>query len=100
MDRDDEEDEEPLPESVELPIDGVLDLHPFQPKEVADLVATYLEECHAKQIFAVRLIHGKGIGAIKRTVEAALAKHPRVKSFRTAGEDGGGWGATLVELLP
>jgi DNA-nicking Smr family endonuclease len=83
---------------VTLPIDGTLDLHTFLPKEVASVVADYLDACAEKGIHSVRIVHGKGIGALRRTVEAALKKHPLVASFRTAGEDGGGWGATLVEL--
>ena len=83
-----------------LPLDGTLDLHSFRPGEAADVVAEYLEACHAAGILSVRIVHGKGIGALKRTVEAALRRHPRVAAFRTADESAGGWGAALVELRP
>ena len=85
---------------VELPIDGTLDLHAFDPSEAKDLVTHYLEECRARGILEVRIIHGKGTGAMRETVHALLKKLPYVSSFRLAGEDGGGWGATLVALEP
>ncbi|HYG68444.1 MAG TPA: Smr/MutS family protein [Anaeromyxobacteraceae bacterium] len=85
-------------EPVELPIDGTLDLHAFRPSEVGALVPDYLEACAERGIREVRIVHGKGTGALRRTVEAILARDPRVQSFRTAGEGGGGWGATLVTL--
>lgn len=85
---------------LEQPIDGVLDLHTFRPQDAKLLVPDYLEACRENGIFQVRIIHGKGIGALRETVHAVLRKLPSVKSFRLAGEDAGGWGATLVELDP
>ena len=83
---------------MDLPLDGVLDLHTFDPREVGDLVPTWIDESHAAGLRALRIVHGKGSGALRRSVEALLARHPRVASFRTAGEEAGGWGATLVTL--
>jgi dsDNA-specific endonuclease/ATPase MutS2 len=85
---------------VELPIDGVLDLHTFRPKDVGDLVPDYLEACRAKGIFQVRIIHGKGTGALRESVHAILKRHPKVVSFTLDHPQYGGWGATLVQLKP
>lgn len=83
---------------VRLPIDGVLDLHNFSPKDLKFLIPDYLEECYNAQILQVRIIHGKGTGNLRRTVHAILKKQPHVIGFKLAGEGAGGWGATLVEL--
>lgn len=83
---------------AELPVDGTLDLHNFHPREVKPLVLAYLDACLARGITEVRIVHGKGIGNLRRTVHALLGRHPRVKSFRLAGHGGGSWGATLVDL--
>jgi DNA-nicking Smr family endonuclease len=88
------------PDPVELPIDGALDLHTFHPREVKDLVPEYLAACRAKGILEVRIIHGKGTGALRRTVHAVLDRLPEVVSYRLAEEDRGSWGATLVVLAP
>jgi DNA-nicking Smr family endonuclease len=87
------------PHSTQLPIDGTLDLHTFQPGDVTDLVPEYLAACREHDIFQVRIIHGKGIGTLRRTVESVLSRLSYVESFRTAQEDAGGWGATIVMLL-
>ncbi len=87
-----------MEEPIVLPIEGVLDLHPFAPAEVKAVVAEYLEACLAAGLGEVRLIHGKGTGALRRTVHAVLARHPRVAAFRLADEAQGGWGATLATL--
>jgi DNA-nicking Smr family endonuclease len=85
-------------EPIEMPIDGVLDLHTFSPKDVKSLVPDYLEECHKREIFEVRIIHGKGTGTLKKIVESILSKHPLVKEYRLGGHGSGGWGATEVDL--
>ena len=85
-------------ESRELPIDGVLDLHTFRPEDLGDLVPDYLEECRARGILEVRIVHGKGIGNVKRSVHAILARLPNVQSFAEAGPHFGGTGATIVHL--
>jgi DNA-nicking Smr family endonuclease len=88
----------PMDEPIQLPIDGVLDLHTFKPREIKDLVPDYLAACRERGIFQVRIIHGKGIGNLKRTVHSILARHPEVVSFALDHPQYGGWGATLVCL--
>jgi DNA-nicking Smr family endonuclease len=83
---------------VEIPVDGVLDLHTFRPGEVGDLLTHYLDLCREKGILTVRVIHGKGTGVLRERVHAILRRHPAVTDFRLAGELAGGWGATLVTL--
>jgi len=82
----------------ELPIDGVLDLHTFAPREVQEVVEAYLEACVERGIVEVRIIHGKGNGTLRRIVHAALERHPEVERFALAGEAFGGWGATIASL--
>ncbi|MDP2158629.1 MAG: Smr/MutS family protein [Nitrospirota bacterium] len=88
------------PEPVEFPINGVLDLHTFHPGDVKDLLPDYLHECRIKGILEVRIIHGKGTGALRETVHAILRRLPEVASFKLADETAGSWGATLVILRP
>ena len=85
-------------EPMQLPIDGVLDLHTFKPREVKDLVMDYLAECQKRGILQVRIIHGKGIGNLRRTVHSILTKHLEVISFTLDHTQFGGWGATIVQL--
>ncbi len=83
-----------------LAIDGELDLHPFRPKDVSKVVEAYLDACLQAGIVELRLVHGKGIGNLRRTVHAVLERHRAVASYRLGGMGEGGWGATLVTLRP
>ena len=89
---------ERAPGSVDVPIEGVLDLHTFRPGDVKDLVPHYLSECMSRGILEVRIIHGKGTGALRATVLSILDRIPEVIAYRAAGHGGGGWGATIVKL--
>jgi DNA-nicking Smr family endonuclease len=85
---------------VTLPIDGVLDLHTFNPREIGRLVPDYLDECSQRGILEIRIIHGKGIGNLARTVHSILAKRADVARYGIASAAFGGRGATIVALLP
>ncbi|MBN1832400.1 MAG: Smr/MutS family protein [Deltaproteobacteria bacterium] len=90
---------EEINDVIHIPIDGVLDLHTFDPKEAASLVHEYLNTCLEEGIYEVKIIHGKGKGVLRRTVHAVLEKHPAVVEVKL---DTGpsSWGATIVRLTP
>lgn len=81
-----------------MPIQDILDLHTFRPKDLPDLLVDYFEACIDEGIYFVRIIHGKGRGLLKKRVQELLIKNSMVKSFQDAPPEAGGWGATLVEL--
>ena len=85
---------------IRIPIEDVLDLHTFQPRDIPDLLDQYFSECLKAGIRSVRVIHGKGKGIQKRQVHRILKQHKLVRSFSEAPLEAGGWGATLVELRP
>ena len=93
----DEYDDYDNEEIIEIPIDGVIDLHTFSPKDVADVVEEYIYACAEKEIFEVRIIHGKGKGVLRRIVHSLLEKHPLVSDF-SLDSGSSGWGATIAYL--
>lgn len=90
------------PESIEQPIGPELDLHTFRASEVHSLLADYLGECSARGILTVRVIHGKGTGALREQVHRRLEQLPELVANWAwpASTDSGGWGATWVYLKP
>ena len=87
-------------EVIEIEITDTLDLHSFAPREVGEVVESYLEAASEQGLRQLRIIHGKGIGVQRRTVQAILDRDPRVASYSVAPGDAGGWGATTVLLNP
>jgi DNA-nicking Smr family endonuclease len=83
---------------VEMPIEDILDLHTFKPKEIPGLLTDYFTACIEKSIYSIRIVHGKGRGILKKRVHELLKKNQMVESFQPAPPEAGGWGATLVEL--
>lgn len=83
---------------IVIPIEDVLDLHAFAPRDIPAVVADYLDAAATRGFTSVRLIHGRGTGFQRSRVHAVLATHPLVAAFRDAPPDRGGWGATVVTL--
>ncbi|HUL53780.1 MAG TPA: Smr/MutS family protein [Opitutaceae bacterium] len=83
---------------VRIPITDELDLHTFRPAEITSLLEEYFKACGERGLREVRLIHGKGTGALRATVHSLLRRSSRVESFRLGNETSGGWGATVVRL--
>jgi DNA mismatch repair protein MutS2 len=66
--------------------------------EVQDLVEKYLDNAFMAGVAHVRLVHGKGTGALRKAVRGVLSDHPLVASFRDGEPGEGGAGATVAAL--
>ncbi len=93
-----ERDEKNCPEVLGVPVEPVLDLHTYDPRELKPLLDDYLSEAQAQGFETVRIIHGKGRGVLRRRVRALLSRHPLVFAFYDASPASGSWGATVVHL--
>lgn len=80
-------------------LDGVLDLHMFPPSQARALVDDWLDASREAGLRDLRIVHGKGIGALRELVHAALAARSDVESHALA-TDASSWGATVVRLKP
>ena len=83
---------------IEFQISNELDLHTFRLGELGELIPDYIGLCLQKNIFRIRIIHGKGIGTLRETVHSLLSRDSRVTRFELAGQEEGGWGATIAWL--
>ena len=80
-----------------IPIDGILDLHVFSPRDVESIVKEYVSVAAEQGFAEIRLIHGRGIGIQRRIVHSVLEKHPSVNTFWDAEDSH--LGATIAKLL-
>ncbi len=75
-----------------------LDIRGNRAEESIETVDRYLDQALHGGLKSVRIIHGKGTGALRAAVHEMLRGHPLVRKFRTAPAREGGDGATVVEL--
>ena len=66
--------------------------------EAVDAVDKFLDEASLASWSQVRIVHGHGTGALRRSIAELLKDHPHVVRFAAAPQDQGGSGATVVEL--
>lgn len=81
----------------QLPIEDALDLHAFAPRDVPSVVEEYVTAAHGAGLREVRLIHGRGIGVQRATVQRVLDRHALVAEFWDAPETR--LGATVARLV-
>lgn len=79
-----------------VPIRDELDLHTFRPSDIGSLIPEYLRECQKKGFRTVRIVHGKGTGALREGVHRVLERCEAAERFSLCGAGDGGWGATRV----
>jgi DNA-nicking Smr family endonuclease len=80
-----------------IPIEPVLDLHAFAPRDITSVVEEYITAAHDAGLAEVRLIHGRGKGVQRGIVQQALERHPLVVEFWDAHETH--LGATVARLV-
>ncbi len=82
--------------AAEVPLQ--LDLRGARAEEALAVLDRYLNDAAVAGYERVRIVHGKGTGALRAAVRTALAQHPLVRDVATAGRSEGGDGATIVTL--
>ncbi len=75
-----------------------LDLRGARAEEALEVLDRYLNDAAVAGYDRVRIVHGKGTGALRTAVRDALAAHPLVQEHAAASAQEGGDGATIVRL--
>jgi DNA mismatch repair protein MutS2 len=75
-----------------------IDLRGMRVGEVEDIVMHAVDNAVRADMKALRIIHGKGTGALRERISEMLQKEPRVTNFRLGAWNEGGAGVTVVEL--
>ena len=73
-----------------------IDIRGFRAAEVGDVLERYLDDALRSGLPNVRIIHGKGTGALRQVVRDYLGTHPEVGKSVIAGPTEGGDGATIA----
>jgi DNA mismatch repair protein MutS2 len=75
-----------------------LDMRGWRVEDALEELETYLNDAAMSGMSSVRIVHGKGTGALRSAVRQQLAHHPLVKSYTSAPPNEGGDGVTIVKL--
>ena len=75
-----------------------IDLRGRKPDEVEFEILKFIDNAYSSGLERVEVLHGKGTGALKKTVHSILKKHERVKNYYFAPIEFGGEGITIAEL--
>jgi DNA mismatch repair protein MutS2 len=67
-------------------------------EQAVEQVDKMLDSAALAQVERVRIVHGHGMGILKKAIADLLKENPHVEKFYAASQDEGGTGATIVEL--
>ena len=67
-------------------------------EEARETIDKFLDNAALASVLRVRIVHGHGMGILKKAIAEMLRGHPHVEKFYEAGREEGGAGATIVEL--
>ncbi len=67
-------------------------------EEARDAVDEFLDRAVMATASRVRIVHGFGMGVLRKTIQEMLGRHPHVARYYPAPQSEGGGGATIVEL--
>ena len=82
----------------EIEAKSEIDLRGFRAAEIEDVVMQAVDSAVRADLKSIRIIHGKGTGALRERVAEMLRKESRVSSFRLGAWNEGGAGVTVAEL--
>jgi DNA mismatch repair protein MutS2 len=75
-----------------------IDLRGLMAEEAFDVVDKYLDDAFLAGLTSVRVIHGKGTGALRKKIGEFLGHHHRVENIKLGEWNEGGAGVTIVKL--
>lgn len=75
-----------------------LSIHGMLVKEGLDIVDKYLDDAYLAGLLTVRILHGKGTGALRNAVHEVLDANPHVADYQYASPSEGGEGVTVVKF--
>ncbi len=80
-------------------ISSEINLLGYTVEDALEKLDKYLDDAYLSSLGQVRIVHGKGSGALRRGIHQYLQKHPHVKSYRLGTYGEGDAGVTIVEIL-
>ncbi len=82
----------------QMTVDSEIDLRGQTTQEARQRLEKYLDDVMLAGLLQVRIVHGKGTGALREAIHDYLRQHAAVRDFRLAAPEAGGEGATEVVL--
>jgi DNA mismatch repair protein MutS2 len=87
-----------LPAPELAPVHQEINVIGQRAEEARDAVDEFLDRAVMATASRVRIVHGHGMGILKKIIGELLSRHPHVAKFYAAPQQEGGAGATIVEL--